>query len=256
MATPTEIWLLGSLEVHRDGCEIHGFESRKSRAILGYVIAECAPVSRESLADMFWSGKGEARGRRNLSHELSLLSDLLPGCLTGDHDSVCYAGEEDCWVDTVTFERLTTPWPANSRLSAYEMDDRVAALMQAAELPRGDFMAGLHVDDSPDFEMWLTRQQERWRQRIASLFECLVVYLGRLPDNARAQVLVRRWLSLEPWREEAHQHLMRLLALSGQRSAALAQFQLLRQILAEELDAPPAAASVKLYEDIRAGTLG
>ncbi|MCK4315213.1 MAG: hypothetical protein KAX24_05525 [Anaerolineae bacterium] len=33
----------------------------------------------------------------------------------------------------------------------------------------------------------------------------------------------RRLLALDSWQEEAHRELMRLLALTGQRSAALAQ---------------------------------
>ncbi len=65
-----------------------------------------------------------------------------------------------------------------------------------------------------------------------------------------------RQLALEPWREEAHQQLMRALALSEQLGAALAQYETCRRVLADELGVEPSTATRKLYEEIRAGTIG
>jgi predicted ATPase len=44
---------------------------------------------------------------------------------------------------------------------------------------------------------------------------------------------------------------MRLLAYSGQRAAALAQYETCRRVLVEELDVEPAAETIRLYEQIR-----
>jgi non-specific serine/threonine protein kinase len=66
----------------------------------------------------------------------------------------------------------------------------------------------------------------------------------------------RQLLDIEPWREEAHRELMRLLALSGQRSAALMQYEMCRRVLDEELAVEPAPATVTLYEQIRQNQLG
>ena len=63
----------------------------------------------------------------------------------------------------------------------------------------------------------------------------------------------RRQVELEPWRESAHRQWMRALALSGQRSAALAQYEACRRILAEELGVEPEAETTALYERIRGG---
>ena len=49
---------------------------------------------------------------------------------------------------------------------------------------------------------------------------------------------------------------MRVLALSGQRTAALAQFTRCRAILADELGVDPDAETLALYEAIRIGKLG
>jgi predicted ATPase/Tfp pilus assembly protein PilF len=57
---------------------------------------------------------------------------------------------------------------------------------------------------------------------------------------------------MDPWREEAHRQLMLLLARSGQRSAALRQYETCRRILADELGVEPGAETRVLYERIRA----
>jgi tetratricopeptide (TPR) repeat protein len=70
-------------------------------------------------------------------------------------------------------------------------------------------------------------------------------------DYQKAQNLARRQLTLEPWREEAHQQLMRALALRGERSAALAQYETCRTILIEELGIEPSAETETLIARIR-----
>jgi predicted ATPase len=74
-------------------------------------------------------------------------------------------------------------------------------------------------------------------------------------DNERALQLAWRLVDLEPWWEEAHQRLILLLALSGRRSEALAQYLRCRRLLAEQLDVAPSAETTGLYEQIRDGTL-
>ena len=58
-------------------------------------------------------------------------------------------------------------------------------------------------------------------------------------------------IALAPWQEEAHRTLMRLLAVDGRRSAALAQYETCRRALARELDVEPSAETIALYERIR-----
>src|SRR5262249_29698712 len=62
-----------------------------------------------------------------------------------------------------------------------------------------------------------------------------------------------RLLQLEPWSEPAHRLHMQLLAHSGRRVDALAQYERCRQILAEELGVEPMPATTALYQQIQAG---
>ena len=69
----------------------------------------------------------------------------------------------------------------------------------------------------------------------------------------RAESYARRCLQLEPWDEQAHRQVMQALALQGQRSAALAQYEACRKALAEELGVEPEPETTRLYQGIRAG---
>src|SRR6185295_4751170 len=74
-------------------------------------------------------------------------------------------------------------------------------LAEAVALFRGDFMTGYFLDDCPEFETWLVREQENWRRQVTELLERLIVYHARSDQDDPALAYARRWLELEPWRE-------------------------------------------------------
>jgi ATP-dependent Clp protease ATP-binding subunit ClpA len=81
----------------------------------------------------------------------------------------------------------------------------------------------------------------------------LADYHERRGEHEPAQQYARRQLELDPWREESHRQLMRLLALSGQRSAALVQYATCERVLAAELGVAPEQETTALYERIERG---
>ena len=80
--------------------------------------------------------------------------------------------------------------------------------------------------------------------------------LMQLGEFERALHYTRRQIELEPLKEDAHEQLIRILALSGRRSEALSQYDALRQTLARELDIKPTKETIALYELIRSGEMG
>ncbi|NUO02992.1 MAG: hypothetical protein HUU01_20475, partial [Saprospiraceae bacterium] len=105
------------------------------------------------------------------------------------------------------------------------------------------------------FETWMLAEQARLRELVIQALHTLAIYHAGQGQLAQGIGFVRRLLSMEPWREEAHRQLMGLLAQAGQRSAALAQYEICRQILVEELGVDPGPETKALYERIRAGDL-
>ena len=88
-----------------------------------------------------------------------------------------------------------------------------------------------------------------------SLLGNLAAYREARGDYPAAQAHARQQIALEPWSEEAHRTLMRVLTLDGQRSAALRQYYTCRDLLRDELGVEPTEETVALYEAIRAGML-
>jgi hypothetical protein len=135
-----------------------------------------------------------------------------------------------------------------------ERDDAVA-LRAAAELYRGEFLAGLSLAGAPDFEMWLLLHRESYHAQFVQTLEGLVASAMRRSAWADGVWAAQRLVELEPWHEEAHRQLMLFLARSGQRHVALAQFDICRRVLREELDAEPAEETVQVYEGLKRGSV-
>ena len=126
---------------------------------------------------------------------------------------------------------------------------------KAVDLYQGDFLQDFSLPDSPEFEVWALLSREQFRRQVMDTLHRLVEVLAQRGEYERALKHAWRQTELDPWREEAHLQVMRLLALGGRRSEALAQYNTCRRLLAEELGVDPAEATTKLYEQIRDGTL-
>ncbi|MCB0090479.1 MAG: bacterial transcriptional activator domain-containing protein, partial [Caldilineaceae bacterium] len=111
---------------------------------------------------------------------------------------------------------------------------------QAAALYAGPFLDDFYVADSDLLEDWMVTTRERLHQQMLTALSKLTEQQETQGKWDNALASVRRLLALAPWQEEAHCQLMRLLARSGQRSAALAQYDTLTQMLMDELGVSPA----------------
>lgn len=242
MSETFHLRLLGSIKVERNGIPLRGFESRKALALLSYLSVQDSPVPREHLLELFWEGLSESRGRANLSWVLNKISSLLPGCLDTDRHTVQFQLLDNYWLDLDAFEKL-------------EAQREPASLAAAVKLFRGDFLEDLRLERCPEFENWALVEQERWRHRIALLLRDLVVHHSQRREYEEGLYFAQRLLALQPWREEIHRQAMYLLAWTGQRGAALAQYKSCQTTLLEELDVEPAAETKQLYELIRDGKL-
>lgn len=223
--------------------------SVKGMALLSYLAVTRQEHSRVALAGLLWGDIPEERARANLRLTLNKLRPYVDAYLLTSRQGVAFNFEQPHWLDTAELEQLIASAAGRSDASPAE----TSPLHTALALYRGDFLEDFHLPSAPDFELWLLPERERW-QRLA------LAVLARLAEIAEQEqawaagiALTRRMLALEPWQEEAHRRLMILLARAGQRSTALAQFELCRQQLAEALGVEPAAETVDLYNHIKNG---
>jgi predicted ATPase/DNA-binding SARP family transcriptional activator len=232
--------VLGPARVERAGAAVQGFESRKAFALLCYLALQGQPSTRGQLAELFWGERPESRGRGNLNRVIHNLAQVVPGCITTSRQTLGIASSDAIWLDTSAFETLAAQGDARS-------------LAAAAELYRGELLADLVLDDCPEFDQWLNELREHWRQQQIRLLQRLVAHQLQRGSAGEGIGWAERLLRIDPWNEAAHRSMMRLLAQSGQRSAALAQYESCRRVLADELGVDPEAETVALAERIRAG---
>jgi predicted ATPase/DNA-binding SARP family transcriptional activator len=252
-----QIKLLGPLQITLDGVAL-AFRYEKVRALLAYLAAEAdRPHTRATLAGVLWPESPEVDARRNLSQALFQLrqtirdTDHTPPWLIITRDTLQLNPDADQRVDVVEFDRLVTAC-ATHRHEAIEACPACAQrLEQAAELYRGDFLQHFQIDNSLAFEEWALFKREGLHHQMLETLAHLTAYQVRCGAHAEVRRYAQRQLDLEPWREEAHRQVMQALADSGQRSAALAQYEACRKILLEELGVEPAAETTALYEHLK-----
>lgn len=241
---------LGPFQVLLDGKPVTEFESNKVRALLAYLATEpYRPHARSVLAGLLWPDRPESIALANLRYALSALRQVIgdreahPPFLLVTRRTIQFNCAADCWCDATAFA------------GAIEQDGPVDRLERALELYQGDFLEGLSVPDSAAFDEWLLMNRERLERGALSALDQLAAHYQAAGCPALALPYAWRQVEMAPWGEEAHRRLMRLLALDGRRSEALAQYQACQRALAQELEVSPSAETTQLYRQIRDGDI-
>jgi predicted ATPase/DNA-binding SARP family transcriptional activator len=229
-----QLKLFGSPQIHYQGQALTGFVSAKVRALLIYLAVTGRPHSRDHLAELLWADT-PASTRANLRKALSNLRQLIGNTLVEDaKESIALNGAQ-VWVDVVEFGRLI----------------KGGADQEAVTLYQADFLTGFNLSLSYEFEAWALSEQSRLKTQMVDLLRHLATQQEANSKRSEAISTVRRLLNLEPWHEEHHRWLMELLAKDGQRSAALAHFEVCKRVLKEELAVVPSAETIALYEQLQ-----
>ena len=129
----------------------------------------------------------------------------------------------------------------------------LAALKEAAGCYRGDFLEGLSLGDSQRFDEWQFFQRDDLRREFAEVLQRLCTLHADRAEWEQAIGCARRWVALDRMHEPACRALMDLYARSGQRNAALLQFEDLAQLLQEQVGQEPEDETRRLYEQVRGG---
>jgi predicted ATPase/DNA-binding SARP family transcriptional activator len=204
-------------------------------------------LHREQLQDLLWPEFDRTQGASNLHRTLHHARRALESAGTEnrasvqvrlDRDTVALTTAETPLVDVVAFESA-----AAAAQRSRDPADRERALL----LYTGDLLPEDRYAD------WT----EMRREALRALYRRLLSGLAALHEEhgavAEAIASHQRALSVEPADETSHLALIRLYASSGQRSDALRQYERLCTALRRDLDAPPSAAAVTLYQRLLAG---
>jgi predicted ATPase/DNA-binding SARP family transcriptional activator len=258
------ISLFGPPRIKVDGKRIK-IDRRKSLALLAYLAVTGQGQSRAALAAMFWPEADQSRSQASLRSALWALNKTeLKAWLVVEPETVALRSltsrepispESDISlnVDVVRFRDLISAVGLHAHSAAAICADCHDMLTEAVSLYENGFMAGFTLPDAPQFDEWQFFQADALRQSLATALRGLMKF-HRARGTFRSAILyARRFVELDPLHEPAHQILMQLYAQDGQKSAALRQYEICRDLLASELGLEPAEETDALCHRIYLG---
>jgi predicted ATPase/DNA-binding SARP family transcriptional activator len=247
----------GAFTAHLDGAPLH-FAYARQAALLAYLgLAGGRPVTRAKLGLLLWPDKPPESVQTNLRQVLSTLGKLLrpPGAaaslLVVEGETVQIAPYAELWADVLVFRGLLADCVAHRHRHAAACAACAAARREACDLYRGDFLGGLPLDDSDEFEAWATAQREALQFQALAAGAALAHYHLLYGRTVEAQAVVAQMLAIDPLHEEINRLAMVALAAGGQPGPALAHYEQFRRGLARELGVEPPAATRQLAETLR-----
>ena len=231
MSTAVEIRLIGELEVLRAGSAVALPASKKSRALLAYLVATGRPALRDRLCELLWDGPDDPRAA--LRWSLTKLRPLLDGDdvarLVADRDRIEFQ-PNGAVIDLQEVRSLTAPG-----VGAMTTD----ALRRTAALIRGELLDGLDLANCYRFQQWCAGEREALRQLHVRILGRLV---DILPPGDEALAYARRRAAVDPFSEDAHVALIRLLSAMDRQHDALRHYDDCRALFERELGCRPSNA--------------
>jgi DNA-binding SARP family transcriptional activator len=238
--TQLNIRLLGSPEVSA-GQNPLSFRTRKTLALLVYLVVEGGTHSRESLIALFWPENPTPKASVSLRSTLSRLRQALRPvgeALITENGKVSF--DFSCIAD------LDLAWLSAAALPGTHPDELGVIL----EIDRGEFLAGFSLPDTPEFDSWATLQRESVQRQVEFVYDRLTQQ--QLATQSIPEVIetAARWVARAPLSEAAYRRLMAAQALAGDRSAALKTYEQSRTMLHDEFGIEPSRKTAVLAENI------
>ncbi|GAA4460449.1 AfsR/SARP family transcriptional regulator [Phytohabitans houttuyneae] len=217
------VHLLGRPRVDRGGGPAaYQFRSRKSWALLAYLLLSERPPTRGQLATLLFAGADDPL--RALRWSLTEIRRALGDDGTVDGDPVTLVLNGDVLVDAAVLAR--------------------GAWGEAVELPGlgAELLDGITIRGAEGFETWLLSERRRLAAATeAVLHEAALGWLSRGdPETARGFAV--RAAALNPFDENHQALLIRLYRLVGDDARARAQYASFAELLAAEVGTAPGAA--------------
>src|SRR5262245_19222564 len=223
MHTTLEIRLFGGLAIRRGRALLPLPQSRKTRALLAYLILRAAPQRRDALCELFWEIPDDPRGalRWSLSKLRPLVNDEGVERLAADRERVTFQPQG------ASIDFLRAREACDAGLERLEE----AELRELCDACSGELLAGLELEEQLAYESWRLGQQEKARKLQLRLVDERIRRSGE--DSGEFTVLLRRRVELEPGNEDTHLRLLAHMAATGHRAEAELQADVSRRMLAD-----------------------
>ena len=249
------MFFLGTPRITVDETPIH-FDTRKAIALLAFLGAQGGRCTRDSLVTLLWSRYGPAGGHSALRRTLcAVRKELAHDWLAVDGEFIGLRDSEDVRIDIARCSELLQRCEGHPHGKLGACPRCLPLLEEAAQLCRGDFLCGFTLRDSPAFDDWQFVITDACRRQAARILERLAICHSATGKYEQALDDARKLVDLDPLDEGSHRMLMKLHGWSGNRSAALLQFEECSRLLRGELNVQPQTATRCLRDEIAADRL-
>jgi len=235
--------LFGTLTIFDEQGRPLDVGSPTARGLLAYLLLHRREIiERRHLAFSLWPHATERAARRNLRQYLHRLRLIVKPfeqegeILVADGATLRFSPQVEFDLDIEAFEHGLRPQAA------------LEEARRALALYRGDLLEDVYDD-------WCTAPREHFRRLYIGALERLSAALQSVGRLEEALAYAQQWVKVEPLDENAHQRLITLYALSGDRLRAMAQYQALVRLLEQEVHAQPLPETQALIQSIQQGNL-
>ncbi len=217
----------------------------KARELLFYLLCHRS-ATKEQIGLALWPDASAPQLRSSFHSALHHLRRALgqPGWIIFKNERYAFNHQLAYWFDVETFESyIGQAW----KLQPQEPMRATHYLQKGLKLYQGDFL-----QDNFEGDWYQLRRQELQKRYMDAL-----LMLGQLffaeEQFTRAADTYRQVIAHDYYLEAAHRELMRCYARLGEQSQALRHYQMLAEMLRDELGAPPAPETTILFERLCMG---
>jgi DNA-binding SARP family transcriptional activator len=233
------VWRLrtfGGLALHEVETLAGPSLQRRALALLTLIASVTeAGVSRDKLLLYLWPDSDEEHARNALRQVVHTLRKSLAS-------PELFLGTTDLRLN---------PAVIDSDLSAFEIALSRAEFEKAAELYRGPFLDGFHLNQALEFEYWADTKRADYASRAAAALERCARDAASRGDLESSAGWWRRLASMEPLNSRVALELMNALVAARDPVAALRHARMHEALVRAELGGQPDAAIAALVERLR-----
>jgi DNA-binding SARP family transcriptional activator len=247
--------LFGRLTIRWADGELVNLATPRVQELFCYLVLQRDQAhSREILFDLFWRNSSPSQARRNLRQtlwQLQRIFDVSESCSAVRLVRTCTTWvqinpDATLQTDVATFEQA---FALVNGVPADHMNPQQAQVLQSAvALYRGDLLEGWYQD-------WCLVERERLQNKYLAMLDKLMCFCEARQMYDIGLDYGKLVLRYDRANERAHRRIISLFYLSGNRTAALNQYENCVAALQEELDVGPSARTTTLYQQICADTL-
>jgi LuxR family maltose regulon positive regulatory protein len=239
----TKATLFGKPEISINGTRIPDSEwkTKKVKSILEYLLlSNGSIVSKEVLSDILWpeaDSKSAASSLRTALYHLRKIFSKYNAEVTGSNafiyetlDGLQIRKNDLLELDISEFLNLHTELTRLTNNSSQVEQRRLAILQRMFDLYKGDLMEG------SDYGELIFYEREKFKAIFIESCNLLSMLYKKYGEFHKAEDVLRRALSTEPYNENICLELIKLYIMQGRKSKAVKFYYSFKKLLEQELD--------------------